>query len=56
MPAETVALLQLAADYSERLRHAAFRFICRETVNEDVLVRDTIDRSSYKRAQDVLAL
>ena len=51
MPAETVALLNLAADYSERLRHAAFRFICRETVNEDVLVRDTIDRSSHKRVR-----
>jgi len=51
MPAETVALLQLAADYSERLRHAAFRFVCRETVNEDMLVRDTMDRSAYKRAR-----
>ena len=40
MPAETVALLKLAADYSERLRHAAFRFICQETVTEDVLGRD----------------
>ncbi len=51
MPAETTALLNLAADYSERLRHAAFRFICRETVNEDVLVRDAIDRSSHKRVR-----
>ena len=49
MPSETLALLKLAADYSERLRHAAFRFICQETVSEDVLVRDTVDRSSYKR-------
>ena len=49
MPAETVALLRLAADYSARLRRAAFRFICQETVSEDVLVRDTIDRSAYKR-------
>jgi hypothetical protein len=49
MPVETMALLKLAADYSERLRHAAFRFICQETVSEDVLVRDTVDRSSYKR-------
>ena len=49
VPAETAALLQLAADYSERLRHAAFRFICRETVSEDLLVRDTMDRSAYKR-------
>ena len=37
MPAETMALLKLAAEYSERLRHAAFRFICSETVSEDVL-------------------
>ena len=51
LPAETIALLRLAAGYSERLRHAAFRFICQETVSEDVLVRDTIDRSSYKRAR-----
>ncbi len=35
MSAETVALLKLAADYAERLRHAAFRFICRETVTEE---------------------
>ncbi|MCU0237606.1 MAG: hypothetical protein MUC72_11055 [Acidobacteria bacterium] len=51
MPAEMTALLKLAADYSERLRHAAFRFICRETVNEDVLVRDVMDRSSHKRVR-----
>jgi hypothetical protein len=51
VPAETAALLRLAAGYSERLRNAAFRFICKETVSEDVLVRDTIDRSSYKRAR-----
>jgi len=51
MDSETVALLRLAADYSARLRQAAFRFICRETVNEDVLVRDTIDRSSHKRVR-----
>jgi len=49
MPAETMALLKLAADYSERLRHAAFRFICQETVSEDVLFRDRVDRTSYKR-------
>jgi hypothetical protein len=49
MPAETLALLKLAADYAERLRHAAFRFICRETVNEDLLARDVMDRSAYKR-------
>jgi len=52
IPAETAALLRLAADYSERLRHAVFRFICQETVNEDVLTRDTIDRSSYKRLRN----
>jgi hypothetical protein len=49
MPAEMMALLKLAAEYSERLRHAAFRFICRETVNEDLLARDVMDRSAYKR-------
>jgi len=52
MPVETSALLQLAAAYSERLRQAAFRFICQETVSEDVLVRDTIDRSSFKRQRN----
>ena len=51
MDSETVALLRLAADYSARLRQAAFRFIARETVNEDVLVRDTIDRSSHQRVR-----
>ena len=51
VPAETAALLRLAADYSARLRQAAFRFICQETVSEDVLVRDTIDRSAYKRVR-----
>ncbi len=51
MPVETVALLKLAADYSERLRHAAFRFICRETVSEDLLVRDAMDRSAYKQVR-----
>lgn len=51
-PAETAALLRLAADYCERLRRAAFRFVCRETVTEDLLVRDTIDRSSYKRTRN----
>jgi hypothetical protein len=40
MPAETAALLQRAADYSECLRHAAFRFVCEETVSEDVLNRE----------------
>jgi hypothetical protein len=51
MPVETSALLHLAAAYSERLRQAAFRFICQETVSEDVLVRDPGDRS-YKRARN----
>lgn len=40
MPAETIALLRLAAEYSVRLRHAAFRFVCEETVSEDVLGRE----------------
>jgi hypothetical protein len=48
MPAETMALLQLAADFSERLRHAAFRFMCRETVSEDVLGREA-GAQSYRR-------
>ncbi len=50
--AEAAALLRLAAGYCERLRRAAFRFVCRETVTEDILVRDTIDRYSYKRARN----
>lgn len=45
MPSETLALLKLAADYSERLRHAAFRFICQETVSEDVLGREAGSQS-----------
>jgi len=51
LPAETTALLQRAADYSVRLRHAAFRFICQETVSEDVRGRGPGDRSS-KRARN----
>ena len=52
VPAETSELLRLAAAYSERLRQVAFRFMCQETVSEDVLVRDTIDRSSFKRLRN----
>jgi hypothetical protein len=50
MPAATSALLQLAAAYSERMRHAAFRFICQETVTEDVLGRDST--GSYRRVRN----
>jgi hypothetical protein len=49
MPAETTALLQRAADYSERLRHAAFRFICQETVSEDAPGGAPGGRSSGRR-------
>ena len=51
VPAETAALLKLAADYSERLRHAAFRFICKETVSEDVLGREA-GAQSYRQLRN----
>ena len=51
MPAETTALLKLAAEYSERLRHAAFRFICQETVSEEVLGREA-GAQSYRRLRN----
>jgi hypothetical protein len=51
MNAGTVALLQRAAAYSESLRHAAFRFICRETVSEDVLGREA-GSQSYQRLRN----